>query len=135
MYRCIGVQLLLVLSHSDQAPSCSYSSPTIPVSYPPIGSPYGVPVSTLSPIPDTTLCEIAAEVTNIWEHLGVKLGVPFSKIQTARSSNPGNLQMAVITMLRMWQTQKGSEATPQALKKALLELKYRRVAMNYFPKD
>lgn len=83
---------------------------------------------------EETLANIAPEVTNIWEHLGVKLGVRFSTIQALRGQNP-TLQSAVLEMLHTWQREKKEEATRKVLKTALIDLKYKKVAMKYFRDD
>lgn len=85
-------------------------------------------------IPNTTLVEIATLVVPIWEHLGVKLGVPFSKIQEARAST-NTFKDAVLMMFQMWQQMKGRDATAKALKEALIDLRYKKVAHNFFPYD
>ena len=87
-----------------------------------------------SPVSEEILVEIAPLVVPIWEHLGVKLGVPFSKIQEARSDTT-TFKAAVLAMFHMWQRQKGREATRKALKQALIDLKYKKVACQYFPND
>ena len=96
---------------------------------------YGAPKSGAEKIAEGDLLKIAERVPRDWQHLGIKLGVEYSILETLRTTHPSDARSATMEMFGIWQRTKGKAATRKALKQALLNLKYGRVANEVFPND
>ena len=100
--------------------------------------PYRATTTTNSGAPEIAegdLLKIAERVPRDWQHLGIKLGVEYSILENLRTTHPSDTRSAAMEMFGIWQRTKGKHATKKALKTALLELKYGRVANEVFPND
>ena len=81
------------------------------------------------------LTRIAEVVPRDWQHLGIKLGVEYTKLEALRTKHPFDSTLATLEMFRLWQTKKGKLATRKALKQALIDLKFGLVAREIFAND
>ncbi len=84
-------------------------------------------------IPWEDLNKIASRVTREWQHLGIKLGLTMATgLQEINIRHRGNPQQAALEMLYTWQKVKKKDATKRALKKALLQQSFGRLATELF---
>lgn len=90
--------------------------------------------------PDTALYEldfahlkvISAEVGKDWKMLARHLRLDEITIQSIHSENGGNLHEASLQALLRWQSLSGDNATPQALKKALTDMRLMAIVHKHF---
>ena len=74
-------------------------------------------------------------ITNDWQHLGIKLNVRYSELESLRTEHHKEPRKAAMQMLRQWQKAKGKAATRKCLREALESLKYGRLAKEIFGND
>ena len=84
-------------------------------------------------ISEEDLQKIADHLPHDWQHLGNKLGVQYSVLESFRTAHP--TQKAAMEMLKCWQKTKGKAATRKKLKEALEKLGYGRLAKEVFGKQ
>jgi hypothetical protein len=83
-------------------------------------------------IPESTFVKIAERLPRDWVRLGVKLGVPYTTIERLRVRHTADYLPAVMEMFGIWQRSKGREATKRALKRALVDMNFGRLAVECF---
>ena len=85
-------------------------------------------------IPDITVKQIALRVKHDWFKVGMKLGVQCAELEAVQKdlNHPTDYEVATFKMIRLWKLAKRELATNQALKQALVNLEYRRLAQELF---
>ena len=86
-------------------------------------------------ISDDVMLKVAAGLPREWIRLGVKLGVEYTTLVNLGDKYLGDYIQAVLEMFAIWQRVKGPAATKQALKRALMELGYSRLAKQCYPHE
>ena len=86
-------------------------------------------------ISDSELMTIAERIPRDWQHLGIKLGVPYSVLESIRKNHAYDTRQAAMEMFATWQRSRGDKCTRSALKEALKSLGYGRVAQEVFGRD
>ena len=86
-------------------------------------------------ISEGDLLKIADRLPRDWQHLGIKLGVEYSVLESLRTKNVFDTRLSTMEMFGIWQRTKGKAATRKSLKEALKSLGYGRVAREVFPND
>lgn len=91
--------------------------------------------TTPQQISDDVMIKIATGLPREWVRLGVKLGVEYSTLVQLGEKHSGDYMQAVLEMFAVWQRLKGAAATKQALKRALMDLGYGRLARQCYPHE
>ena len=139
--------LLKTHTHTHTESSCmpNPSHPYYTRSYPPtVATPTMTPPTTAPTtsaaqqaeyISDGDLLKVAERLPRDWQHLGIKLGISYSTLESLQAQYPFDTRMATLTMFGTWQRIKKKEATRKSLKQALISLGYGRVAKEVFTND
>lgn len=118
--------------------------PRIPVPMP-VGSPGNSPTPERRAVPgqhsvisgdyveEAIFVRIAERLPQDWIRLGIKLGIDYTKLEQLRHKYPSNYLSASLEMFGLWQRSKGKSATRRALKKALVDMNFGRLAVECFP--
>ena len=86
-------------------------------------------------IPDIIVRQMAIRVKHDWFKLGMKLDVDCAELEAIQKGGldyPTDYEAAMFKMIRLWKLAKRELATKQALKQALVDLKYGRLAQELF---
>ena len=88
-------------------------------------------------IPDITMRQIALRIKRKWFDLGVKLRVECSELEAIQKglNHPTDYEDATKKMFHLWKRTKRELATKQALKQALVDMEYERLAQELFQDD
>ena len=86
-----------------------------------------------SQVQETTMMKIAEYLPRDWQHLGIRLGLSYSRLEALREAHIHDTRKAAMGMFGLWQVEKGEAATRTALKDALVALGYGRLAREEFP--
>ena len=80
---------------------------------------------------------VAIRVKDKWFDLGRRLGVHVSELEAIKNNlnHPADYESATKNMFRLWKLTKGELATNQALKQALVDIEYGRLAQELFQDD
>ena len=84
---------------------------------------------------DGELQTVAGRIPQDWQTLGIKLGIIYPTLQNIRYKHVFDVQQAVLEMLQVWRAEKGERATRTALRDALGEVGYSRLADEALGKD
>ena len=150
MYMCVQTCMSFGAIHFKLKPLLSVSSAPprySPSQYPPATSAVSTLAARAPPgggakggagaefISDEDLSEIAGRILMDWQHLGIKLKVPYSKLESFRTKHHSSSEQAAREMLGYWQATKGKAATRRALREALEGLGYGRLVEEIFRND